>query len=74
MFSVSRIRKALTGIMSDGEANACRIYKGWAYDGSVQRYGWHFERFGSTPTWLGDSVTEAIENIDQIKTEREEVG
>jgi hypothetical protein len=70
MTTISKIRKALKGIMSEGEANACRIEKAYLYDGSQQRNGWHFTRFGSTPTYLGNSANEAIETIEQIKEER----
>jgi len=68
--SANKIRTALKSIMSEGEANACRISKGFEYDGSQQRNGWHFTRFNSTPTYLGKSVTEALETIEQIAEER----
>lgn len=71
MAAISKIRKALKGIMSEGEANACRVEKAYLYDGSQQRNGWHFTRFNSTPTYLGDNVSEALETIEQIKEERE---
>ena len=70
MSAASRIRQALKGIMTEGEANACRISNGYEYDGSQQRKGWHFTRFNSTPTFLGRNVSEALETIEQIKEER----
>jgi hypothetical protein len=59
MSAASKIRKALKNIMSEGEANACRVEKGFLYDGSQQRNGWHFTRFNSTPTFLGSNESEA---------------
>ena len=70
MSAISRIRKALNGIMTEGEANACRINKGYEYDGSQQRKGWHVTKFNSTPTFLGRNVSEALETIEQTKEER----
>jgi len=67
-----RIQEALKGIMSEGEANACRIYKGSAYDGAVQRYGWYFERFNAQPTYLGNSLEDALAMIEQIGEARTE--
>ena len=71
MSVTSNIRRELNSIMSEGEANACRIEKGWAYDGSQQRYGWHFTRFNGTPTFLGVNENESLETIQQIAEERE---
>ena len=71
MSTVGRIRQALKGIMTENEANACRINDGYQYDGSQQRNGWHFTRFNSTPTFLGRNVSEALETIEQIKDERD---
>ena len=70
MSAISKICQALKGIMTEGEANACRINNSYQYDGSQQRKGWHFTRFGSTPTFLGRNVSEALETIEQIKEER----
>jgi hypothetical protein len=70
MSAASKIRKALKNIMSEGEANACRVEKGFLYDGSQQRNGWHFTRFNSTPTFLGSNESEALETIEQIQEER----
>jgi hypothetical protein len=64
MFTQSKIRNALKTFMTTGEANACNIFKG--YDVSTGRTGWHFTRFGSTPTYLGKSETEALATIEDI--------
>lgn len=71
MNATETIREALKQIMSAGEANACEIRHGWAYDGSQQRYGWHFTRFGSTPTYLGKSLADALAMAAQIAESRE---
>ncbi len=71
MSAISKIRQGLKSIMTEGEANACRINKGYEYDGSQQRNGWHFTKFNSTPTFLGRNVSEALETIEQIKDERD---
>ena len=71
MSVASKIREALKSIMSEGDANACRIEKGYAYDGSQERNGWHFTRFNSTPTFLGKNESEALETIEQIQEERD---
>jgi len=70
MNAQSKIREALKTIMDDGEANACRIEKAYLYDGATMRNGWHYTRFNSTPTYLGSSLGEALETIEQIKEER----
>ena len=67
----SKIREALKGIMSKGEANACRIDKGYHYDGSIESNGWHYIPFGRTAVHLGENEAEALGTIEQIKEERE---
>ncbi len=71
MSAISKIRQGLKSIMTEGEANACRINNDYQYDGSQQRKGWHFTRFNSTPTFLGRNVNDALETIEQIKEERD---
>ena len=71
MSAISKIRQGLKSIMTEGEANACRINNGYQHDGSQQRKGWHFTKFNSTPTFLGRNVSEALEAIEQIKDERD---
>jgi hypothetical protein len=63
------IRESLKKIMSDGEANACSIWKG--YDNGTGRTGWHIVKFGETATYYGKSVEEVIEAIDDIYDSRE---
>ena len=71
MSVASKIRKALKGIMSEGEANACNIQKGYHYNGSTESNGWYYTPFGRQPVSLGDNEAEALETIEQIKEERE---
>lgn len=65
MNTVTRIRKALETSRGSGFATACRIYKGWDYDGQTENYGWHYRPFGQTPVFLGRNATEALETIEQ---------
>lgn len=69
MNAEQKIRKALNGIMSSGEANACRIWKG--YDVGTGETGWHYQQFGRTATFIGDNVTEAVEWIEALAEERQ---
>ena len=67
----SKIREALKGIMSEGEANACDIRKGYHYNGSTEQSGWYYKPFNRQPVSLGSNEVEALETIEQIKEERE---
>ncbi len=69
MNGVAKIRKALLKIMPDGDANACRIYKGYGAEGE----GWYVERFGEHGRNYGSSVAEALEEIQQIADYKEEI-
>ena len=62
MIAESKIREALKALMDDGEANACRIWKG--YDMGTGETGWHFAQFGQSATFIGDNLAEAIEWIE----------
>ena len=64
-----KIRNALKNIMSDGDANACQIWKG--YDNGTGRTGWHVQKFGKTATYYGASVSEAVEMIEEVFDSRE---
>lgn len=63
-----QIREALKGLMSDGEANACVVFKG--YDAGTGLYGWHYVPFGRGGIFLGDTIADALEAIGQIAEER----
>lgn len=66
----SKIREALKSIMSEGEANACDIRKGYHYNGQTEVSGWYYRPFNRQPVTLGRSESEALEAIDQIKESR----
>ena len=66
-----RIEAALYSIMSQDEANACVVWKG--YDVATNETGWHCVPFGQTATFLGESLAEALEMIAQIAEERNRV-
>ena len=62
MKTQDQIRKALKSLMSDGEANACQIFRG--YSMTTGETGWHFARFGQTATFIGNSLREALQWIE----------
>lgn len=63
MNAKQKIREALKTIMSDGEANACQIWK--AYSMTTGETGWHFVRFGQTATFIGNSLEEALQWFEE---------
>jgi len=69
----SKIRKALKGIMSEGEANACYVGKGYHYDGSIESNGWHYIPFNGTAVHLGENADESLETLEQINEETEAI-
>lgn len=70
MSVTSKIRKALKSIMSEGEANACDIRKGYHYNGQTEVNEWYYRPFNRQPVSLGRNEAEALETIEQIKEER----
>jgi len=68
----NKIRKALRKIMDTGDANACQVYKGWDYNGTIQAYGWYYKPFNRQPVYLGGSVGQALATIEDIAESREE--
>jgi len=73
MTVASKIRKALKNIMSEGEANACYIGKGYHYDGAIESNGWHYIPFGETAVHLGENKDEALETLEQMSEEAEAI-
>ena len=57
--------------MSEGEANACDIRKGYHYNGQTEASGWYYRPFNRQPVSLGKNEAEALETIDRIKEERD---
>jgi hypothetical protein len=70
MSTKNNIRKALKSIMSESEANACDIRKGYHYNGSTEESGWYYRPFNREPVTLGKNESEALETIEQIKESR----
>ncbi len=68
MNAEQKVRKAMQWIMDDSEVNASQVYKGNGGDG----YGWYFCKFGMTPTFIGASLTEALEWLEEATTIRQE--
>ena len=48
------------------QVNSPVVYKGNDYDGQIQAYGWWYKPFNSTPIFLGASLAEALEMLDQV--------
>ena len=71
MNAKGKIQKALKSIMSEDEANACQVYKGFDYDGVRQANGWFYRPFGENPMYLGKSESEALDTIEAIADSRE---
>ena len=71
MNAKGKIQKTLRSIMSDGEANACHVYKGFDYDGVRQASGWFYRPFNGTPVYLGKNESEALDTIEAIASSRE---
>lgn len=63
MNGADKIRKAYVdwGLMTEGEANAANIYKG--YDQSTGATGWHVVPFGLNPRYIGRTVADALDMI-----------
>ena len=73
MNAEQQIRQAAMSIYTTGEANALEIFKGYAADNG--QTGWQMREFGrSEHTFLGHSKAEALATIEDIATERAEVG
>ena len=68
MATYKQVEQALRGIMSAGEANACRIWKG--YDMGTGETGWHYQKFGQTATFIGASLSEALATLGDMAQEQ----
>lgn len=70
MNAEQKIRQAMQKIMDEGDVNASQVRKG--FSASTQENGWHYLPFNSSSAvYLGNSVAEALEAIDEIAAERE---
>ena len=68
MNAAQKIRKAMLGIMEEGEVNASQVYKSNGYDG----FGWYFCKFGSTATYIGKSLTDTLQWLEEAAKIRQE--
>lgn len=71
MTVANKIQEALKSIMSDGEANACNVFKG--YDIDTHQNGWHYTPFGRNSIFIGKNKNEALEEIEMIADEQQEI-
>lgn len=70
MNAMNTIKNMLKEVYEDGDVNAMQVFKGFAVD--TGQSGWHFRKFGrSEHVYLGKSVAEAREAIDEIKEYRQ---
>ena len=70
MNAKQQIKDMLKEVYDDGDVNAMQIWKG--YDVSTGRTGWHYKWFGrSEAHYMGNSVAEAREYIEDVKSTRE---
>jgi excisionase family DNA binding protein len=72
MTAKSRIQDALKTIMDEGDANACDVYRGYDYDGSIEAMGWWYRPFNRQAVYLGKSLGEALSTIEDIESCRED--
>ena len=64
VYSSGKAREEIEqALHSSGKASASQVFKGWAYDGSREVYGWHYQPFGQQPIYLGDTLPQALETI-----------
>lgn len=64
MAAAQKIKEMLKEVYDDGEVNAMQINKG--YDASTGRTGWHIQRFGEFSEYIGASVAEVREFVDEV--------
>lgn len=59
-----KLQERVTQVYHNSSPN---VYKGNDYDGQIQAYGWWYKPFNATPTFLGASLAEALEMLDQVE-------
>jgi len=59
-----QIEQRITEVYEDDSPN---VYKGNDYDGVIQAFGWWYKPFNSTPIFLGKSLSEALEMLEQTQ-------
>lgn len=69
MNAMTKIKNMLKEVYEDGVVNAMEVFKGYAVDTGLN--GWHYRHFGrSEHIFLGSSVDEARETVDELKVTR----
>lgn len=68
MNAEQKIRKAMHGIMEAGEVNASQVYK----SNGIYGCGWYFYKFGRTATFIGSSVSDALDWLKEAADARQE--
>lgn len=68
MKSSDKIKKALSTIMPEGDANACEVWKGWGW--GQDSFCWWYKPFGRAAQALGGTVDEALDTINDWYTEQ----
>lgn len=68
MTAQEKIFQALTFIMDEKDANACLVYKG--YNVFTHKTGWHFTRFGKTATFIGNTLPDALQWINNQEPDK----
>jgi len=69
MNAAQKITEMLKEVYEDGEVNAAEIWKG--YDAATGRTGWHYVGFGSNAQYMGNSIKEVEEWVEDVKGGRE---
>ncbi len=64
MLVKEKVRGRVTQVYMDNSPN---VYKGNDYDGQIQAFGWWYKPFNSTPIFLGTSLAEVLEMLDQVE-------
>lgn len=65
MNGTEQIRKALSTIMTEAEANACQIQKSWFRDAWLgDMYCWWYKPFGKAAQPLGSTIYWALHTIE----------
>lgn len=67
MRAEEQIRKALRRELGIGAANACQVFKGYAYGINGHNVGWHYTPFNGTPIFLGSNLRQALEVFKERK-------
>lgn len=68
-----RIKQALKRIWDEGDVNASHIYKITGSTKMHSDYGWYVKPFGEQAQWLGNTVSDVLEEIERRYLEQEQI-